>query len=98
MESVKLFWLLVPMYVITGSHASDRKLGLQEELRVTLDSSSPQVLRVYCVASLPEDREMFVRSRMAQITVDAGEDTCKGKKERKELRNRGWKRKAYMRM
>ena len=86
------------MYVITGSHASDRMLGSQEELHVTLALSIPQVLRVYCVVSLPEDGEIFVRSRIALITVDAGEDMCKGEEEREEFRKRGWRRKEYMRM
>ena len=73
-------------------------LGSQEELRVTLALSIPQVLRVYCVVSLPEDREIFVHSRIALITVDTGEDMCKGEEEREEFRKRGWRRKEYMRM
>ena len=45
----------------------------QEKFQAKLDFESYKVLRVHCVVSLPEDREVFVRSMTARITVSTGE-------------------------
>lgn len=61
----------------------------QEKFQAKLDFESYKVLRVYCVVSLPEDREVFVRSMTARITVSTGEG---GRREEggKEGRKVGW--------
>ena len=42
-------------------------------LQAKLAFESHKVLRVHCVISLPEDREVSVRSTTARITVNTGE-------------------------
>ena len=58
----------------TDPSARDREIGSEEELHAKLNFKSHKVLRVYCIISLPEDREVCARSRTAQITVNTGED------------------------
>jgi len=48
----------------------DYEVGSQEKLQAKLEFGSHKVLRVHCVVSLPEDREVFVCSTTARITVN----------------------------
>ena len=57
----------------TDPSARDREIGSAEELRAQLNFKTHKVLRVYCVISLPEDREVYVRSRTAWITANTGD-------------------------
>ena len=57
----------------TDPSARDREIGSAEELRAQLNFKTHKVLRVYCIISLPEDREVYVRSRTTWITANTGD-------------------------
>ena len=68
----------------TDPSARDSEIGSKEELRAQLNFKTHKVLRVYCIISLPEDREVCVCSRTARITANTGEE-----REREGGRNEG---------
>ena len=71
----RLSCCLVCMHLYTTDpSARDREIGSEEELRAKLNLKSHKVLRVYCIISLPEDREVCARSRTARITANTGEE------------------------
>ena len=71
----RLSCCLVCMHLYTTDpSARDREIGSEEELRAKLNFKSHKVLRVYCIISLPEDREVCARSRTAWITANTGEE------------------------